>query len=212
MPTIHHFRIPEATLEIGTDEEAGFGDRTFFVTARTAGNEVRQWGPLTGKRAHQVFDSLSVQFKAMGEAYRAFTEAVQEIPTPTEEGGREIYFPPEQVNLGRYGSGCDYSRDRLLLVRYGRKELWWMKSGKYWSGRGSQATARTELVAVDTTPTVAWHDGKKTRIGEEGGRLSTKRIAQHAKEINDFFGFAVAQHIRPDGTVLVSDVQKGEAA
>ncbi len=121
----------------------------------------------------------------------------------------------DRIERPRSEGGVDWSNTRMVLARYGDKELWWMRSGKHWGDllRG-YVSHGGDLILFD-------HDDKRMRaqgdygrcgkrlegLQDLGGRLSKARIMEHAGKINAFFGVPdVAENCHIKKTLIVSDV------
>lgn len=193
--------LGSTSLELGTDLDAlgSTAKRCWFVTAKTAPaggkGHLKQWGPLYEAEARQVYDHLVETFTAIVKANQAFHDLVGETPQSFTHGGVEIFVSPELENIGRYGSGVDYGADRMLLAQCGTKKLWWRKGHTAWVCQGQTGYYKAELCcgkgyASDISRTIF-----------EGGRLTKKRLMEHAAKIDEYFGFEITQHLDPKRTM-----------
>lgn len=100
-------------------------------------------------------------------------------------------FREARIVRPRFDPGIDWSRERLVLVQLGKKELWWMRSGRYWSGIGENSIAATELRLVDfagaTSYAGDWPEREQTL--HEGGRFSKQMLLEHGDVIDEWFDF-----------------------
>lgn len=102
----------------------------------------------------------------------------------------------DRVVLPRRSSGVDWSGERIVLARYGNKELWWRKSGSTWQAVGLYGHEPAALMLVK------WEDKRQRgvpaiRRPHEGGRLSQKVLQEHAEAIDEWFGMKVAYQLGP---------------
>lgn len=113
----------------------------------------------------------------------------------------------ERIERPRIEGGVDWSNSRIVLARYGNKELLWMRSGKHWADMLSGYVPHGgELYLVDNTRRRCdrGYMGLDRKKLEEGGRISRARVRLHAREIDAFFGVrGVARSVRISATLLI---------
>jgi hypothetical protein len=123
---------------------------------------------------------------------------------PPRKKKPEILTGDDVIVRPRMDTGVDWSRERVVLARKGRKELWWMRSGKCWSGRGCEQ---------DTVPAglcLANHERRlsglpwETHDLTEGRRLSDKLISEFAAQIGGWLDITQeeVELIKPRQTVV----------
>lgn len=114
-----------------------------------------------------------------------------------------IYTLVDRIERPRREYGSDWDGKRIVIARYGDKELLWWRSGKSWKDQlqGHQHRCGQLMLQNFGTPRRDYHYLK------EGGRMSKALFMEHAGEINQFFGIPdVAENCHIKKTLLVSDV------
>ena len=92
----------------------------------------------------------------------------------------------------RHHNGVDWGAERIVLAKSGKRELWWEKGSYCWEGI---LTGRV------------WHPSKLTLIEDatkmlptsremfRGGRLSYRRVMEHAPMIDAWLGEGTAAKV-----------------
>lgn len=189
-------------VHVGVNESDS-GPRPWVVVARFGDDtHTHRFADLDEAEARAIYDKLVPVFEALMAAEKAARQAVKQVvPTVTRrEDRRHIFTEPEPHVYAAPGpvSGVDFGRPIMLLAQEGDKELWWLKSGSVRSGWHNE-TIPTELRLCDRQN----RDGDTVCLGDEGGRLSKARLAEHAKEIDEFFGWDISQYLAPGRTIRV---------
>ena len=116
-----------------------------------------------------------------------------------------------QIILPRLEHGCDWgSTLRVVLIRRGRRELWWYRSGKAWQNNmDGYRHVRARLILVEYN-----EDRKRDGVPHmtelhEGGRLSHALLSRFGNQINDFFGWGKTfLFVHPRSTLLLTPRDK----
>jgi len=110
---------------------------------------------------------------------------------------------PREV-LPRLYRGVDWCSERIVIARTkdSSKQLWWQKSGSYWSGSETKIFKAILVLAHADEP--GYNQIYPFCYGiQEGGRLSKKLLRSKAKEINEFFGCSIAQFLDITTTTVI---------
>lgn len=104
----------------------------------------------------------------------------------------------------RKEGGCDWDSPRVVLARYGAKELWWHRAGKTWGSLvDGYVSTPARLILVDFTLSNTTGLPRTIEL-HEGGRLSNTLLKKHAETIDTFFGISVSEHLHPKRTLLIT--------
>jgi hypothetical protein len=106
----------------------------------------------------------------------------------------------------------EYDRERIVLARCSLKELWWMRAGKCWAGRGQP---RASLKACLELADYSLLTGIPRCITlHEGGRLSYGLILKYDGKIADFLGIDLddVRDIRPGFTAFFEYQENAKAS
>lgn len=105
----------------------------------------------------------------------------------------------DRIVRPRRENGSDWDSQRIVLCKYGTKELWWWTSRKSWQDRlvGYQYEPG-ELVTADVSRAHLFN------TVHNGGRLSKKLLETYAAKIDEFFGVpGLTNKLSPKTTLVV---------
>lgn len=113
----------------------------------------------------------------------------------------------DRIERPRTENGIDWANARIVLARYGLKELWWNRSGSHWQDQLSGYVSHGgTLITAFYNPRALGGRGVEYDHLHEGGRLSRNLILANAKIINGFFGIPdVAENIVKNKTLIITN-------
>lgn len=198
-------------IQILRHEDEGFKRRLHYdprlVAARQALQDAEMQVELeigSERQANRkLLDEATLEYKKLLELEK---QAIVDGKLDYERKVRFVSIP--RVERPRSENGMDWERTRMVLVRYGFRELWWLRSGKCWvdqlvgyaSTGGGLIKARFEHGAFQGR-------GVEYNHMSDGGRLSKALILSHSNEINSHFGIPdVAENINIKETLVVEEL------
>lgn len=113
----------------------------------------------------------------------------------------QIRHVPRIVRPAVY-RGIDWYAERLVLVQWGDKELWWHKAHARWK---SEREGYARVPAALITATARGEIDFDLVVLQAGSRLSLVLLEPFMEPINRFFGASVFLHIRTKRTTAVID-------
>jgi hypothetical protein len=99
--------------------------------------------------------------------------------------------------------GVNFQTKRYVIARFGQKELQWHRACSAYTNRaGGIQSFKAKLILVDYKKEPNGLFGDEL---QEGGRLSNKLFRQFRQEIDDFFGFKVADELHFSWTIIIEE-------